>query len=283
VAPWRSPSREPRRSRRSRMSSGPSPDPGSEDPPAVRTGRPITTDRSPEPGTPQLDEGPEVVEAPSEGEPSDGPTDEPLAPAKPRRKRRFGFVKELPFLLLVAFGLALLIKTFLVQAFFIPSESMENTLNPGDRVLVNKVVYHLHPPRRGDIIVFSDPNPPPQADQNPVQAVWHWLTEGLGVTTSPEKDFIKRVIGLPGETIEGRDGLVYVDGKPLEEPYVRSEDSRPFGPVRVPRDSLFVMGDNRTDSKDSRYGLGFIPYDNVIGRAFVVIWPPARVGWLRGT
>jgi signal peptidase I len=183
----------------------------------------------------------------------------------------------------VAFALALLIKTFLVQAFFIPSESMQNTLNPGDRVLVNKVVYHLHTPRRGDIIVFSDPNPAPTGHRNPAQAFWHWLTEGLGVSTNPEKDFIKRVIGLPGETIEGKDGTVYIDGRPLTERYTRVKDVRPFGPIRIPADRLFVMGDNRTDSKDSRYGLGFIPYRKVIGRAFVVIWPPSRIGWLHGT
>jgi signal peptidase I len=218
------------------------------------------------------------------GVPSPGSTPTSEAPKpQPKKGGAFGFAKELPFLLLVAFALALLIKTFLMQAFFIPSESMQNTLNPGDRVLVNKVVYHLHPPRRGDIIVFSDPNPVAQGHRNAIQAFWHWLTEGLGVSTSPEKDFIKRVIGLPGETLEGRDGVVYIDGKPLDEPYIRSKDVRPFGPVRVPADSLFVMGDNRTDSKDSRYGLGFIPYDNVIGRAFVIIWPPSRIGWLHGT
>jgi signal peptidase I len=274
------------------MTSGPSPDPRSEGPP-TDTERPITTDPSPQPVMPQVGERPEGTEAtvtdqgPSTGPATErtsaGPAGEPKAPAKRKGKGAFGFVQELPFLLVVAFALALVIKTFLIQAFFIPSASMENTLHPGDRVLVNKVVYHLHPPPRGDIIVFSDPNPPPQADRNPIQVVWDWLTEGLGVSTSPEKDFIKRVIGLPGETLEGRDGVVYVDGRPLEEPYVTTEDSRPFGPVRVPNDSLFVMGDNRTDSKDSRYGLGFIPYDNVIGRAFVVIWPPSRVGWLRGT
>jgi signal peptidase I len=208
----------------------------------------------------------------------------PGAPTRQKAKRRsLGFMRELPFLLVVAFALALLIKTFLVQAFFIPSESMQNTLNPGDRVLVNKVVYHLHQPRRGDIIVFSDPNPAPTGHRNPVQSFWHWLTEGFGVSTNPEKDFIKRVIGLPGETIEGKDGTVYIDGRPLTEPYTRVKDVRPFGPVRIPADSMFVMGDNRTDSKDSRYGLGFIPYRKVIGRAFVVIWPPSRIGWLHGT
>jgi signal peptidase I len=270
------------------MSSGPSPRPGSENRPTDTTGQPITTDPTPDPehATPHVAKRPPPIEGAEAGEKRPaGTPGGPVTAARPQAKKggAFGFVKELPFLLIVAFALALLIKTFLVQAFFIPSESMENTLNPGDRVLVNKVVYHLHSPRRGDIIVFSDPNPAPHSHRNPVQAFWHWLTEGLGVSTSPEKDFIKRVIGLPGETLEGRDGVVYVDGKPLEEPYIRTKDVRPFGPVRVPADSLFVMGDNRTDSKDSRYGLGFIPYDNVIGRAFVVIWPPSRVGWLHGT
>jgi signal peptidase I len=269
------------------MSSGPSPIPGSEHRPTDTTEQPITPG-PPDSGhaTPHIAERSSTIEgAETGGTPPAGTSGGPVTATKPQPKKggAFGFAKELPFLLLVAFALALLIKTFLVQAFFIPSESMQNTLNPGDRVLVNKVVYHLHSPRRGDIIVFSDPNPAPQGHRNPVQAFWHWLTEGLGVSTSPEKDFIKRVIGLPGETLEGRDGVVYVDGKPLEERYIRTKDVRPFGPVRVPADSLFVMGDNRTDSKDSRYGLGFIPYDNVIGRAFVVIWPPSRVGWLHGT
>lgn len=275
-----------------------SPRPGSEEESTDLSGRGSTPD--PERIVPREEDGagPAAADPPSQaGTPTDQvhaavPTDRaqpqidgarpPPSPARSKR-RRFGFVGELPFLLLVAFALALVIKTFVVQAFFIPSESMQNTLNPGDRVLVNKVVYHLHPPRRGDIIVFSDPNPTSTGDRNPAQAFWHWLTEGLGVSTNPEKDFIKRVIGLPGELVEGKNGFVYVDGKPLDEPYIRAKDARPFGPVRVPSGKLFVMGDNRTDSKDSRYGLGFIPYDNVIGRAFVVIWPPSRIGWLRGT
>src|SRR6266540_2726020 len=256
------------------MSSGPSPRPGSENRPTDTTGQPITTDPTPDPehATPHVAERPPPIEGAEVGEkPPAGTPGGLVTAAKPQAKKGG------------AFALALLIKTFLVQAFFIPSESMENTLNPGDRVLVNKVVYHLHSPRRGDIIVFSDPNPAPHGHRNPVQSFWHWLTEGLGVSTSPEKDFIKRVVGLPGETLEGKDGMVYIDGKPLKEQYVREKDVRPFGPVRVPAGTLFVMGDNRTDSKDSRYGLGFIPYDKVIGRAFVAIWPPSRIGWLHGT
>jgi signal peptidase I len=183
----------------------------------------------------------------------------------------------------VAFVLALLIKTFVVQAFYIPSESMESTLDVGDRVLVNKIVYHLHPPRRGDVIVFADPNPEAQPHRNPASAFWHWLTEGLGVSTSPEKDFIKRVIGLPGDLVECKSGTVFINGKPLDESYITVKDDRPCTPTRVRPDTLFVMGDNRLNSRDSRYGLGLIPYDKVIGRAFVIIWPPSRVGWLRGS
>jgi signal peptidase I len=192
------------------------------------------------------------------------------------------FFKELPVLLLIAFVLALLIKSFLVQAFYIPSESMERTLRVGDRVLVNKVVYHLHPPRRGDIIVFEEPHPAKESNRNPLQGFWHWLTQGLGVSTDPEKDFIKRVVGLPGETLEIKRGEVFIDGQKLAEPYLGViEDIRDYGPVKVPPDNLFVMGDNRTNSNDSRFGLGFIPYRKVVGRAFVVIWPPGRIHWIR--
>jgi signal peptidase I len=212
------------------------------------------------------------------------PDGEPAKKAggKPPRKRGpLAFLTELPVLLLVAFVLALLIKSLLLQAFYIPSESMEPTLEVGDRVLVNKVVYRLHPPRRGDVIVFADPDPEPAPDRNPASAFWHWLTEGLGVSTSPEKDFIKRVIGLPGETVEVKRGEVFIDGERIDEPYLGPiEDDDDFGPVQVPPDSLFVMGDNRPNSNDSRRGLGFIPYDKVIGKAFVVIWPPSRIGGL---
>ena len=205
---------------------------------------------------------------------------------KPAQKGFVAFLTELPVLLLIAFVLALLIKSFLVQAFYIPSESMVPTLKVGDRVLVNKLVYRFHPPRRGDIMVFEDPNPPPQPDRNPLDAFWHWLTEGLGFAQSPEKDFIKRVIALPGETIEIRaGGTVYIDGKLLDEPYLQGlpADPRPYPPQKIPPNMLFVMGDNRPDSNDSRFGLGLIPTSRVIGRAFVKIWPPSRIGWLHGS
>jgi signal peptidase I len=209
--------------------------------------------------------------------------EQPPRPAPNKKdKGPFAFLKELPVLLLVAFLLALLIKTFLVQAFYIPSESMVPTLQVGDRVLVNKVVYHLHPPRRGDIIVFADPHPDVQVHRNPVSAFLHWLTEGIGVQTDPTKDFIKRVIGLPGDTVEVHDCQIMVNGDVLKEPYQHVKDCREYAPHKVPAQSLFVMGDNRPNSNDSRYGLSYIPYDKVIGRAFVLIWPPSRIGGLHG-
>jgi signal peptidase I len=229
-------------------------------------------------GDPPSSVAPVTLEAPSSLEQAEGDG------AKPTTRKAGGALRELPVLLLVAFVVALLIKAFLVQAFYIPSSSMENTLKIGDRVLVNKLVYHFHPPRRGDIIVFADPHPAEAQDRGAVSAFVHWLTEGLGVSSSPDKDFIKRVIGLPGDTIEMHRGVVQVNGKPLNEPYLNPiQDLRDYGPVTVPANSLFVMGDNRTNSLDSRFTLGMIPYDKVIGRAFVVVWPPSRVGWLRGT
>jgi len=188
---------------------------------------------------------------------------------------------EFPILLLVAFLLALLIKTFLVQAFFIPSGSMENTLRNHDRVLVNRLVYRFHPPRRGDIVVFYDPHAP-LVHRSPISALANWVTSGLGVSTNPDKDFIKRVIGLPGDVVEVRDGIVFINGVQLRpEPYVKPpRDHSNWGPQKVPSGDLFVMGDNRTDSDDSRGGLGFVPISHVVGRAFVIIWPLTHWRWL---
>src|SRR6266702_2096241 len=227
-----------------------------------------------------------IVGDPPAGAVPDTETSTTVAPPpdakKVRRKDRkakgpLSFLRELPVLLLVAFLLALLIKTFLIQAFYIPSASMENTLLIGDRVLVNKLVYRFHPPRRGDIIVFEDPHPPAEPHRNPASAFLHWLTEGLGVSNSPQKDFIKRVIALPGETIEIQQGQVFINGKPIGEPYLNPiKDLSSYPPTKIPADRLFVMGDNRANSNDSRRELGLIPFDKVVGRAFVVIWPPSR-------
>jgi signal peptidase I len=188
------------------------------------------------------------------------------------------FLRELPVLIVLAFALAILLKTFVVQAFYIPSGSMEPTLKPGDRVLVSKLGGG---PERGDIVVFEDPKPTTQPDRGLIGGLLHWLSEGLGVVRPADEDFIKRVIGLPGDTVELRNGQLFVDGKQIPEPYLKGPpDTRDFGPITVPDGDLFVLGDNRLNSNDSRFGLGYVPLDKVVGRAFVIIWPPTRMGWL---
>ncbi|HYH27653.1 MAG TPA: signal peptidase I [Actinomycetota bacterium] len=232
---------------------------------------------------------------PPPGERRSGPTLDPAAPAAPLAEPPdgteedephhgpFHFLRELPGLILVAFLLALLIKSFLVQAFFIPSQSMENTLQVGDRVLVNKVVYRFRQPRRGEVIVFENPHAV-EPDRGPVAAFLNWVTEGLGFSSNPEKDFIKRVVGLPGDVVEMSGGRTFVNGKAVEEPYLHPQkDLGDYGPYRVPRGRFFVMGDNRANSQDSRYGLGAIPEGRIVGKAFVVLWPPKRFEWLAST
>jgi signal peptidase I len=200
-------------------------------------------------------------------------------PEKKHRNPVLQFLTELPGLIIMAFVLALVIKTFLVQAFFIPSGSMEPTLMPNDRVLVLKVPYYFHDPRRGDIVVFEDPDPSGQPDRGVVGGFFHWMFEGLGVQRPDNEDFIKRVIGLPGETVMAKGGSVYVDGQKLQEPYL-TQSTEDFHKTHVPAGELFVMGDNRSNSLDSRFSLGFIPIDKVIGKAEIIIWPPSRLGLL---
>jgi signal peptidase I len=200
--------------------------------------------------------------------------------------------QELPLLLLVAFGLAVLIRTFLLQAFFIPSGSMENTLMIGDRVLVNKVVYNIRQPERGEIIVFKGPNNwVPEMQAGPTNTgmlakVGRTVADLVGMGQPGEKDFIKRIIGLPGDTVQCCDaqGRVMVNGEPLVEPYVTEnspldEDPamnrcgpRKFGPITVAPGNMWVMGDHRLVSQDSRCQ-GQVPINNIIGKAFVVVWP----------
>jgi signal peptidase I len=219
--------------------------------------------------------------------PSEEPTPETaLGRDEPQHAKPTSFLRELPVLIAIALVLAILIKTFIVQAFYIPSESMEPTLHGcptcnGDRILVDKLPYYFHPPRRGDIIVFSNPHPEEGPSRGPIGAFFHWLGEGLGLAGPANEDYIKRVIGLPGETVEIRDHTVYANGQPLDEPYLTAEaraSMLDYGPVEVPAGSYFVLGDNRGHSGDSRFGLGFIPADKVVGKAFVIVWPPSHFG-----
>ena len=158
-----------------------------------------------------------------------------------------------------ALAVALIIRTFFLAAFWIPSESMVSTLEKGDRVLVNKLSYKLHDIHRGDVVVFK--RPPGEKDP----AV---------------KDLIKRVVGLPGDVVEGKDGHVVINGTMLEEPYLDPGiTTSTFGPTTVPAEFIWVMGDNRTNSFDSR-NFGAIAQNLVVGRAFVRVWPLSRLGWL---
>jgi signal peptidase I len=215
------------------------------------------------------------------------PVDSEVAPTRVARadaRDASKFWRELPVLVVVALLVAILIKTFLVQAFYIPSESMEPTLRTGDRVLVCRFCYRLGDIHRGDIVVFSDPDPAPDG-RSAVSAFFHWLGEGIGVARPENEDFIKRVIGLPGDVVEIVRGTVYVNGQPLDEPYLDPErDTRTFARVRVPDGMLFVLGDNRAHSGDSRFapptGVGYVPVDKVIGKAFVIVWPRGRWGWI---
>ncbi|HEY0696506.1 MAG TPA: signal peptidase I [Micromonospora sp.] len=202
--------------------------------------------------------------------------------------------QEIPVLLVVAFCLAVLIRTFLFQAFYIPSGSMEDTLLVGDRVLVNKVVYDLRDPVRGEVVVFRGTAEwAPQRSTEPkpglLGRVGRTVGDLVGVGRPGEKDFIKRVIGVPGDRVRCCDeqGRVTVNGTPLDESYVLRDSpldlppnrqecrSRRFDEVVVPPGEVFVMGDHRLVSQDARCQ-GTVPIDNVIGRAFAIVWPYSR-------
>jgi len=227
----------------------------------------------------------------------DEPADEEPAA---RTRRRLPFWVELPILVVVALLLTFTIQTFVARVYVIPSGSMELTLNgnngSGDRILVDKVVYDFHSPRPGDVIVFKGP---PGWDQtefyvdsssNPVTHWLHQLASSIGLAKPDEYDLVKRVIAVGGQTVACCDAQhrILVNNKPLDEPYLYWEPGRGgpaqqklFGPVKIPPGYLWVQGDNRNDSDDSRYqnggGIhGIVPVANVIGKARTIIWPPSR-------
>ncbi|QYX32039.1 signal peptidase I [Sphaerospermopsis torques-reginae] len=162
-------------------------------------------------------------------------------------------------LIAIALTLALLIRTFIAEPRLIPSESMYPTLHTGDRLVVEKVSYRFHPPETGDIVVFETPPELQRRGYDKNQA------------------FIKRIIGKPGEVISVANGKVYLNGEPLQEDYIAEPPNQPFPTVKIPEDEFFVMGDNRNDSNDSRYW-GFLPQQNLIGRATFRFWPLDRIG-----
>jgi signal peptidase I len=191
---------------------------------------------------------------------------EPPEPRKPSRARRTAI--EWGIIIVAVVVCTILLRTFVVQSFYIPSASMAPTLQVGDRIVVDKLSYHLHSINRGDIVVFARP---PLEDQQ-------------------YADLVKRVIGLPGETISSKGCTVYINGKPLSEPWLPKlassctrglpADPNPQfnlpGPVHIPAGEYYVMGDNRTDSEDSRF-FGPISGSLVVGRAVAVIWPLSQL------
>lgn len=207
-------------------------------------------------------------------------------------------IAELPLLVLVAFLIAIVIKTFLVQAFFIPSGSMIPTLKVGDRVLVEKISYRLHDPRRGDIIVFAREILGPAPDVPWYQDARNFMRELVGLPVGDEEDFIKRVVAISGDTIryEGTPRKLFVNGERVEQSFINRGNDRSSPTLTkrdcqrldmdrsgkgclVPAGRVFVMGDNRGNSQDSRF-LGPIEEEKIIGRGFVVIWPFAHFGSL---
>ena len=162
-------------------------------------------------------------------------------------------IKTLAISAVLAFG----VRTFVAEARYIPSTSMLPTLEVNDRLLVEKVGYRFGSPERGEIVVF--------------EATEELQRQGYNDA------FIKRIIGLPGETIEVSGGIVYIDGEPLAEDYIADQPEYQFGPVTIPDDQYIVLGDNRNNSLDS-HAWGFVPADNIIGRATIRFWPFDRIG-----
>jgi signal peptidase I len=244
-------------------------------------GQPAPVGQAPDPGP--RDPG---WQPPGSRPGGDAPEEPESAPAGRKRKH---FWRELLLIVVVAAALTLLVKAFVVQVYRIPSASMENTLQVGDRVLVNKLVYHFRGIARGDIIVFSGqdswgPDAPPPSNNGLVR-LWDDVLSSVGLDNS-QTYYIKRVIGLPGDRVACcTDGKVTVNGVPLTETsylYPGDAPSFPFKAVTVPPGHLWVMGDHRGDSDDSRYhindpGGGAVPINEVAGRAFWIIWPPSQL------
>jgi signal peptidase I len=208
---------------------------------------------------------------------------------EPRRRRKRSFWRDLALIVVAALVLTILLKSFVLQVFSIPSASMENTLMQGDRILVSKVVYDFRSIHRGDIVVFSGAgswDPPAAPPGNWFARIWDDATGLVGIA-GPDTDYVKRVIGVPGDHVVccNTSGQLTVNGVPLSESSYLNAGMAPsyvkFN-ITVPAGRLWVMGDNRSDSDDSRFrmdnpGQGTIPESAVVGRAFLIIWPLSRV------
>ncbi len=232
---------------------------------------------------------------------------QPVAPTRPReaaeerRRKTRGvrlFIRDIVLIFLAAIVISIGIKAFLIRSFYIPSGSMENTLQVNDRIIVNELVPNLVAVQHGDVVVFKDPGgwlegQPTISEPNGFVGAIDWLLSVVGLSAPDSNDhLVKRVIGLPGDKVSccNAFGQMSVNGVPLVEPYldlpagVTKVSGNDFS-VTVPKNSLWVMGDNRYDSRDSRFNTngptkGFVPMNDVVGRAFVISWPASHWSWL---
>ncbi len=173
-----------------------------------------------------------------------------------KQKTKKGPLRDFAETVLIALVIALLIRTFIFQPFYVPTTSMVPTLKVNDRIIVNEIGLRFGSVERGDVMVFKYP-------------------------LDPELNYVKRIIGMPGDTLEIREHGVYINGELLEEPYLPEDFSySPFGPVDVPQGSFFTMGDNRPFSQDSR-SWGFVPEENMVGEAVLIYWPFSSMGRIR--
>jgi signal peptidase I len=217
--------------------------------------------------------------------PADPPTDQDAEDAEDAGKQpgALAVVRETVVLVVLAILLAVVFKTFLVAAFYIPSGSMESTLNVSDRVLVEKVSYRFGDVQNGDVVVFvhDDLGLESSGPSNPIARFFSSLGQAIGLVPPSDRDFIKRVVGVPGDEITCPDGHLVRNGKPVDERYLDpAVTTDGCKPTTVQPGQLYVMGDNRSNSQDSR-SFGVIDRSDVVGRAFVRIWPFTHIGWLR--
>lgn len=171
--------------------------------------------------------------------------------AQPSETGNVSVWRDLLESVVLAVILAAILRLFIIQPFYIPSPSMEPTLLPNDRIIVNMLLYRFSPPKRGDVIVFRYP-------------------------PDPSRDFVKRIVALGGETVEVRQGYLLVNGRRIEEPYLPHETMKDYKSYTVPQNTYFVMGDNRSNSDDSRFW-GTVPRQNIVGKVFLIYWPPGRM------
>ncbi|MCT9820310.1 signal peptidase I [Microbacterium sp. W1N] len=226
--------------------------------------------------------------------PADHPS--PVPRRSVARRGLWPLVRDVLVILLIAVVVSVVVKAFLVRSFYIPSGSMEQTLQKDDRILVDELTPHFTGYERGDVVVFRDPggwlDTPPEPERSVIVEAVDWVLSMVGISASDsDEHLIKRIIGVPGDHVVCCDALgkTTVNGVPIDEtPYLNLEPGQnapepvPYD-VTVPDDALWVMGDNRDHSRDSRYNMeqpskGFVPLDNVVGRAFIITWPVARFG-----